>query len=167
MYNMPICLYRRTQIPWQIKQNTCREQGRCWVHREEVEIEKQFWLQNKNEKEMQGSWENDHWTASYIFHLCLGCAHKHRRILLDREQSRETCPLLTLPFLYAAQEHDAILLPAWRLLQEGQGYPAADGSLSEPAIRRICFLPTSGTFSSDPWNQKEISREVCKGDIYL
>lgn len=89
--------------------------------------------------------------------LCIQTPDNPSRRRIERNR-----PSTHPSFPSAVQEHAAILLPAWSLLQEGQGYPAAHGCLSEPAIRRICFLPASGTVSSDPWNQKTISREVRK-----
>lgn len=104
-----------------------------------------------------------YWTASSFFYLCLTCTHNHGTIL-EKNQEKQASTHRSTPFV--AHERDAILLPAWSLLQEGQGYPAADGSLSEPATHRTWFLPVSGNVSFDSWNQK-ISREVCKAVIYL
>lgn len=70
-------------------------------------------------------------------------------------------------FPFGAEERDAILQPAWSPQQEGQGYPAADGSLSESAIRRTCFPPASGTASFGPCNKKMIRKEGRRSHTFL
>lgn len=166
MYNKPICLHRCTQMTPANQTPPVENKGGAEYTQNRLKLKRGFdcKMRTKTKCTALGRISTKQLPAS----SCSAQAVRTNTGQVFQIQKNQEKPCTHPSFSFVAQEHDAILLPAWSPQQEGQGYPAADGSLSESAIHRTCFPPASGTASSDPCNQKKmISKEACKSHTFF